>query len=148
MMQPKATARVPSTPPYRPRLYHDYDENIPAFIVEAGVDAGLGGDPCGRFSLPGFTNPVYCLMSHFNSLLKMHIIIDSQRPRVAYKMKASPEVWMDAIRTDRGARASQERALCSGEGSGFGEIAQKSLVEHLHQFRAAGVIYFPQRGQE
>src|SRR6266849_1022739 len=63
-------------------------------------------------------------------------------------VKAGPEVWMDAIRPDGGARASQERALRSGEGSGFGEIAQKSLVEHLHQFRAAGVIYFPQRGQE
>jgi hypothetical protein len=39
----------PSSP--LPRLYNDNASGSPGpFIVEAGVDVGKGGDPCGRLS--------------------------------------------------------------------------------------------------
>src|SRR5579859_6098996 len=45
----KATARVPSPPHNRPRLYYDYGNGFTgAFIVEAGEGWMMGGDPCGR----------------------------------------------------------------------------------------------------
>ncbi len=36
-----------------PRLYYDYGNGFPgAFIVEAGVEWTVGGDPCGRLFPP------------------------------------------------------------------------------------------------
>jgi len=62
-------------------------------------------------------------------------------------MKAGPEVGMYTVGTDGGAGAGKECALGTGESGGFGQVAQEGLVEHLHEFGAAGVIYFPQGGQ-
>src|SRR5712691_11401627 len=45
----KATARVSTPHPSRPRLYYDDGSGSPGpFIVEAGADVMEGGDPCGR----------------------------------------------------------------------------------------------------
>jgi hypothetical protein len=48
----KATARVSTPHLLFPRLYYERAwEAISVVIVEAGVDAGMGWDPCGRLSL-------------------------------------------------------------------------------------------------
>jgi hypothetical protein len=58
----KATARVSTLPCRHPRLYYDYDGQGRAFIVEAGEEGMMGGDPCGRLSVPQVIQPIgiYC----------------------------------------------------------------------------------------
>src|SRR5579872_5333062 len=47
--RPRATARVPTPPPNRPRPYHERGgEAVRAVMVGAGEERKWGGDPCGR----------------------------------------------------------------------------------------------------
>src|SRR5947209_3316173 len=75
--------------------------------------------------------------------------IHLQRPRVTYQVECRPKVWMHAIRTDGCTCASQECTLRTGQSSSLAKFAaQQRLIKHFHQFRAAGIIYLPQRWQK
>src|SRR5579872_3428959 len=47
--RPRATARVPTPPPNRPRPYHERGgQAVRVVMVGAGEERKWGGDPCGR----------------------------------------------------------------------------------------------------
>jgi hypothetical protein len=49
MERPEGDRKGPHPTQPDPRLYYDNGNGTPgSFIVEAGVDAGMRGDPCGR----------------------------------------------------------------------------------------------------
>ena len=46
--RPEGDRKGPHSTQPNPRLYYDYDEAPLPFLVEAGADVEMGGDPCGR----------------------------------------------------------------------------------------------------
>ena len=63
-------------------------------------------------------------------------------------MEGGPEIRVNAIRARGCPGASEKSPLGACQGCGLAILSQQCLVEHLHQFSAAGIIHFPQRRQQ
>src|SRR5215469_539553 len=68
----------------------------------------------------------------------LHKLYPLYRPWIADQMETGPEVRMHPVRANGSTCPRQKCTLCTGQGSGFVIVAQQRLVEHFHQFRAAG----------
>src|SRR6266566_4192510 len=71
----------------------------------------------------------------------------SQRPVIANEVKRGPAVGVYAIGTYGSTRPGQECPLSTCQSGSFVLSIEKRLVEHGHQFGAAGIIYLPEGRQ-
>src|SRR5579875_2714776 len=69
-------------------------------------------------------------------------------PIIADQMKRAPEIGVNTVGADGGARALQKGALGLGQRGGFAVMVQQKLIEDFHQFGTAGIIDFPECGEQ
>src|SRR5579885_2928677 len=88
----------------------------------------------------------FALAQHDMSLAFHGYIL--QYAGIADEVECRPEVGVDAVGADGGAGASEKSALRARQGGGLAVATKQGLIEHRHLFRAAGIIDFPEGGQQ